>query len=315
MLKDRICKYCGKLFKNIEGRIFSNHVRWCDKNPKDRTKEFKLKNEKIKEAYKRNPIKRKKEELKTFKVICIKCGKEFEVQEKESKFPQKEKYFCSRKCANSHIITDETKLKTSISISKIREHICPKCGSKFMAKGTNLNTLCENCKKEWNIIKICKWCGKKFQNKKYSKSSCCCSSHSQKYATTLKYEKLINLAKNDLLKLQLKLKLYRQQCAFTFSLNQYPEEFDFELIKKYGWYKAKNHGDNPNGISRDHMYSVKDGFLNNVDPKIISHPANCKLVFQKENASKKDKSSISLSELIERINAWTKKYNLNEVSN
>ena len=79
-----------------------------------------------------------------------------------------------------------------------------------------------------------------------------------------------------------------------FSLDAYPEEFDFSLIEKYGWYKAKNNGDNPNGVSRDHMFSVKDGFLNKIDPKIISHPANCRLVLQRENAKKRNKSCITL---------------------
>lgn len=30
MKKDRICKHCGNTFNNIEGRVFANHVRWCD---------------------------------------------------------------------------------------------------------------------------------------------------------------------------------------------------------------------------------------------------------------------------------------------
>ena len=42
------------------------------------------------------------------------------------------------------------------------------------------------------------------------------------------------------------------------------------------------------------MFSVKDGFLNKVDPKIISHPANCRLVLQRENAKKRNKSCITL---------------------
>ena len=42
---------------------------------------------------------------------------------------------------------------------------------------------------------------------------------------------------------------------------------ELNLIKKYGWYKAKNHGNNLNGISRDHMLSIADGFKNSIDPK------------------------------------------------
>lgn len=105
------------------------------------------------------------------------------------------------------------------------------------------------------------------------------------------------------------LQVYRHDCAFTFALNDFPDEFDFSLIEKYGWYKAANRGNNLNGVSRDHMYSVKDGFINNVDPKIISHPANCKLVLQRYNSSKYSKSSITLEQLMDRIQKWDIKYN------
>lgn len=97
---------------------------------------------------------------------------------------------------------------------------------------------------------------------------------------------------------------YRQLCEFKFSLNDYPDKFDFKLIGQYGWYKAKNRGNNLGGVSRDHMYSVKDGYINNVDPKIIAHPANCKLVRHYDNSKKKDKSSITLEELKKRIEEW-----------
>ena len=84
------------------------------------------------------------------------------------------------------------------------------------------------------------------------------------------------------------------------------------MIKQYGWYKAKNHGNNLNGVSRDHMYSVKDGFINNVDPKIISHPANCRLLCHSKNASKGAGSCISLDELLCRIEKWNKKYKMQQ---
>ncbi len=94
---------------------------------------------------------------------------------------------------------------------------------------------------------------------------------------------------------------YRQLCEFKFNLNDYPNYFDFSLIKKYGWYRAKNRGDVPNGVNRDHMYSIKDGFINNIDPSIISHPANCQLLLHNDNIKKKNKSSITFNELLERI--------------
>lgn len=106
------------------------------------------------------------------------------------------------------------------------------------------------------------------------------------------------------------LEVYRRRCAFDFNLADFPEEFDFDLIRQYGWYSPTNKNNNLTGVSRDHMVSVKYGFENNIDPEIISHPANCKLMLQSENFLKKEKCSISFSELKERIKYWNKKYKL-----
>lgn len=80
--------------------------------------------------------------------------------------------------------------------------------------------------------------------------------------------------------------VYHAQCAFRFSLNDYPNEFDFEIVNKNGWYKASNMGNNLCGVSRDHRFSVTDAFVNHIDPYLISHPANCCLMQHTENQSK-----------------------------
>jgi hypothetical protein len=97
---------------------------------------------------------------------------------------------------------------------------------------------------------------------------------------------------------------YKLLCQFQFSLNDYPDKFDFSLVEQFGWYKPKNHGDNLNGVSRDHMFSIKEGFLQKISPEIISHPANCKLMRHNDNVSKLKKCSITFEELKEKINNW-----------
>ena len=91
-------------------------------------------------------------------------------------------------------------------------------------------------------------------------------------------------------------------------MSDFPDEFDFDLIKKFGWYKAKNRGNNLNGVSRDHMFSVSEGFKQNIDPYLISHPANCKLIIHNDNQKKKHNSSITLEELKLKIKNWDLKY-------
>jgi hypothetical protein len=101
---------------------------------------------------------------------------------------------------------------------------------------------------------------------------------------------------------------YRQLCEFKFGIKNFPEYFNFKLIENYGWYKAKNNGNNLNGVSRDHMYSINDGFLNGIHPIIISHPANCELMPQQMNSKKNAKSSISLEKLLEKIKIFENVY-------
>lgn len=97
---------------------------------------------------------------------------------------------------------------------------------------------------------------------------------------------------------------YKQDCLFKFNLSDYPEQFDFSLIEKYGWYSPTNKNNNLEGVSRDHMLSVREGFELGIDPKIISHPANCRLMKHTDNISKNKKSVLTLEELLEKINKF-----------
>lgn len=88
------CKHCNKIFNESVG-WFANHVRWCKYNPKSQ----KYRNDNIDRAKK---ISDSKFGLyKKFEVLCFACEVSFIVKERELLFPTKEKYFCSRKCANS----------------------------------------------------------------------------------------------------------------------------------------------------------------------------------------------------------------------
>lgn len=254
MKKDRICKYCRSSFENIEGRIFSNHVRWCISNPNDTNKNH------------NNGIDNKLGKLKDFIVECKKCKKEFSTTERSKQFPKKDNYYCSRSCANSRgVRSEETKDKIRLKLQNN-----------------------DNKKKIQRMN--CLYCGGKVKRIKQKYCSRICSGKSKR-----------SLDDGSL-------KIYRRRCAFNFSLNDFPEEFNFTLIEKYGWYKPANAGNNLNGVSRDHIVSVKFGFENNIDPKIISHPANCQLMRHSDNVSKYDSCGASIKELIKLINIWDKKY-------
>lgn len=213
-------------------------------------------------------------EKKWFKVKCKKCHIDFDVEERASQFPKKEYYHCSRSCANGKLVSDETKKKIGdanrgrVYDSRLKTMVLPKA----------------------KIFNDCKTCFAKTTNKSYCSISC--SSKRQKRIY------------NDF---DVK-KVYKRSCNFKFALKSYPTEFDFSLIEEHGWYAASNHGNNLNGVSRDHMVSVDYGWQNKIDPKIISHPANCVLMQHSDNFRKGTSCSITLDELLVRIEQWNKKY-------
>lgn len=203
------------------------------------------------------------------KLYCINCGKEL-IGEQIT--------FCSHKCSAS--INNKKRKKYKITKKLLS---CLKCGEENLVDARASKYLCKKCKNEPKIKgekkleRVCKKCGKRI-NKKF-----------KLYCEDCRFEYY---------------KLYRPSCEFHFDPLSYCGWFDCDKIKKFGKYSPKNKGNNLNGISRDHMFSVKDGYNNGVSPELIKHPANCKLMIHNNNSSKGSKSSITLEELVERISLF-----------
>lgn len=99
-------------------------------------------------------------------------------------------------------------------------------------------------------------------------------------------------------------KIYRRNCEFKFKFDEQHKVENIELLKEHKVYNPKT---NKNGWVKDHMFSVWDGWKHPegpIDPSIISHLANCRIMLQQENALKHTDSSISLEELKQRIKDW-----------
>jgi hypothetical protein len=126
--------------------------------------------------------------------------------------------------------------------------------------------------------------------------------------TTQTREKLASAIKARPKKSGSGLRWFRSLCSFKFNVFDYPKGFDLLLVKQYGWYSASNRGGNLNGVSRDHMLSVRFAFDNNIDPELVSHPANCQLLRHNDNVSKLSKCSLTLEELKSRIDKWNNTY-------
>lgn len=199
----------------------------------------------------------------------------------------------------------------NISYEKRNNFFCTSsCAASFNNSGRTDNEITKNKKSksliDWNKkqnrglvgLRKCKNCNQSFEIKGSSGKIFC--------RTTCR----INFNRKDLNEYQ----KFRLDTKFQFNVFDYPNEFDLYLILEFGMYKAKNRGDNPTGISRDHIFSIRDGFDNNIDPKLLSHPANCRLISQKENSIKHKKSIITIDELLKLINLWNIKYETNERS-
>ena len=69
MKKDRKCRFCKTLFKDIGGRAFGGHAATCRKNPNYFKNKKKKRTKLIKTFIEKNG------ELKQFKVNCHNCKK------------------------------------------------------------------------------------------------------------------------------------------------------------------------------------------------------------------------------------------------
>jgi len=89
------CKYCETEYSFERTTDKANHAKHCDARP-DRDKQYK----KISTA-----LKARTDELfgplTEYDVECHNCGETCTVEERPKQHPLKEKYFCSKPCANS----------------------------------------------------------------------------------------------------------------------------------------------------------------------------------------------------------------------
>ncbi|MEO6304484.1 MAG: hypothetical protein ABIP51_15080 [Bacteroidia bacterium] len=221
-------------------------------------------------------------------MICENCKeKEAIVLGKYSK-----KRFCSRLCSHKFCTKNDNKKET-------KKTNCVECDQeiKINKRTCARKAKCSDCKnknrKRVNYIpriKRCKFCAELLETK--TKKHICekCRRNYYDY--------------------------YRFSAEFNFEFKKYKNFFSEEendLIKKNGWYSPSNKRNNLKGVSKDHMFSVRDGFINKIDIQIIKHPANCKILIHSDNQKKKSNSSISLLNLLKRIKEFEEKSYSNEI--
>lgn len=206
-------------------------------------------------------------------------------------YEKKNNRFCSRTC--SGIYSNRIREKNGYKVSK---DTCKKISETLSGREyfepQEIESSCDGCGK------LFKWIKKSNeQNRKFCSFRCVGKYH----PTHVEKRKKAREKRKQFIN-------YKSDCSFKFNLKDYPDEFDFELVEEHGWYSARNRGNNMRGVSRDHMFSVKEGFIKGVSSHNISHPANCQLMLHSDNAKKQTKCSITLEELLQRIEEWEEKY-------
>jgi len=247
--------------------------------------------------------------------ICLKCGTHF------YEWPSRPKKFCSRKCSAEE--------KNELRLSKAES--CKTCGKLVIQRhaksfcslscsAIHYNSLkpkpteevllerklkLQEYKRKWKTKN--RKTTRAFKTKKYPHSvvkPCMSCGVYRNHSFRKKYCE--NCYPN--------IEHYRSLAQFVFNVYAYPSEFDLELVNKIGWYSptgrcGKNKDNlNLNGASRDHLFTILDGFNQKVHPSLLAHPANCRIVSHRDNSKKNCNSSITLEELALRISAWDNKY-------
>ena len=141
------CLYCEKPVKNKYCNVSCQNIhQWTGK--------------KRPEKYIQEQKERIKNNWKTFSVVCYKCGKKIDVKEYKVEVPKKEKYYCSRSCANSRMWSEDDKKKKSNSATvsdKVKK-------SNENNKIRVYNSWSKNKKIE-RIVSKCMHCGENIEHK------------------------------------------------------------------------------------------------------------------------------------------------------
>jgi hypothetical protein len=144
------CLNCGKPVKNKYCNVScQNTHQWTGKKKSEKSTQSRKKTNKNK--------------WKTFTVNCTKCGKSFEIKEYNVYFPKKDKYFCSRSCANKRIYSEELKLKLSNSAKNSEKVKIANIINGESRKGLHFGGRKRQIER---VISKCLYCGKDIEHKK-----------------------------------------------------------------------------------------------------------------------------------------------------
>lgn len=217
-------------------------------------------------------------ESTTRNLTCTQCAMHITVENNAYLKSNTKKFFCSNSCAATYNNTG--KIKSEATKEKIRSTLKQK-------KIKPLSRFMKPKHPQWRDNICGPYCN-------IYKNTCVKTNKTFLWKSRKKYDPNIIGDKDE----------YYRQCQFNFSLNEFSNWFKDELplISEFGWYAPTNSGKaNLQGISRDHIFSITQGWKNNIPSWKIRHPANLRLLPHTKNQAKGSQSLISSEELDARI--------------
>jgi hypothetical protein len=231
---------------------------------------------------------------------------------------------------NKHFCPSCSRKKGWKENNKNKKTNIPKVLKKYIIKridGESLDYLPKN--KQIKIIIKCSECGNKRQsnafdvlNKKSTICIKCCSNKPKNgydYRRSSKYRKKMSKSMKDSKSykdsVDLRIegnKKYWQKLRKGKTIEEIYSEWELYKKKVYRMmeknYRKYKNIINPDNLSRgknkyhiDHKFSILEGFKNNIQVEIISHPFNLVMMYYRDNLNKKDKCSITKKELLEGV--------------
>ena len=151
-MKEKECKYCKEIIQYEKKQQLAAHVGNCKDNPKRKLS-----------------ITNKVLERLEYNVNCIKCYTEYNVNVTETDF-NKGNYrkCCTRKCANTKIVSQETKdkIRNSVKLNivkpignlhkscKVHFNLCPSCNNYFTTRKSYKQYCNRDCVQKSGLLKL-----------------------------------------------------------------------------------------------------------------------------------------------------------------
>lgn len=92
---------------------------------------------------------------------------------------------------------------------------------------------------------------------------------------------------------------YRYKARFNITIDNISDIKGYNKLQELGFYNKNN---NPNGVVKDHRFSIKSGLVLNIPPEYLGNINNCEFLTHKDNILKSSNNSLTFEEFCKLTN-------------